>query len=107
MEEQSDMIIGDREKEKTPQEFYSEFKEKLEEVHHFPCKYVYKFIVPASEEKIALINSIFENVEANFSSRDSKNKKYISLTVSYQAQSAEEVIRYYQEVASIPGVVLL
>lgn len=101
-------IIGDNDTSPTSsEEFYKKFKQELEEIHHFPCNYVYKFIVPCKEEKIALIHSIFENTQATFSSRDSKSKKYTSITVNIPAKDANEVIRFYQEVASIPDVVLL
>lgn len=93
--------------EQTQEEFYTKFKAQLNEAYNFPAKYIYKFIVPAEQGSIALIHAIFENANAGFFSRDSKNGKYTSLTVTIEAESADAIINYYQEVASIKGVVML
>lgn len=88
-------------------EFYSKFKERLNEGMTFPSNYIYKFIMPANQSTIAMIHAIFENANASFSSRDSRNGKYTSLTITISAKDADTIINYYKEVASIKGVVML
>lgn len=88
-------------------EFYAKFKTHLNEVYTFPAKYIYKFIIPTEQSSIALIHAIFENTDASFSSRDSKTGKYTSLTIGLTAKDADTIINFYQEVATIKGVVML
>jgi len=88
-------------------EFYLTFKEKLQEIHSFPCDYPFKFIVPAEQKNIAKLHSIFENADAGFSIRDSKNGKYASITVKAPVNDADDVVIYYRQVASIDGIMML
>ncbi|OJU38317.1 MAG: hypothetical protein BGN96_03400 [Bacteroidales bacterium 45-6] len=88
-------------------DFYRKFKEELNQAHTFPSNYVFKFIVPAQPSNVAMLHAIFENSNASFSSRDSSNGKYTSTTVKLLAKSADEIINYYQEVATIKGVMML
>ena len=38
---------------------YEQFKKKLEEEHTFPVVFMFKFIVPSDNQKIALVESLF------------------------------------------------
>ncbi|MFT4072362.1 MAG: DUF493 domain-containing protein [Dysgonamonadaceae bacterium] len=100
-------ILGDKDENQSVEDFYAKFREKLLEAQTFPSNYIYKFIVPADQAKIALIHAVFENAKVSFASRDSKTGKYTSLTIILAAKSADEIIEYYKEVATIPGVVML
>lgn len=88
-------------------DFYQRFKGTLEQGHSFPSNYTFKFIVPAEQSNIAKIHTIFEKANASFSSRDSRNGKYASITVNALVNDADDVIIYYRQVAAIPGVMLL
>ena len=101
------MKIIENDQTQSVDDFYVKFKQKLEEEHKFPCKYMFKFIVPADEEKIALLDAIFDKANATISSRDSKNGKYTSVTIIAQMHDANDVIIYYRQVAAIEGVVML
>lgn len=105
MEDKIEIFENDNNED--PKEFYRKFKEKLNESQRFPSAYMYKFIVPNDHSTLAMLHAIFENSHASFSNRDSKNGKYTSVTIQLMAKDADEVINYYQEVASITGVVML
>jgi len=88
-------------------DFYLTFKKKLEEVHTFPSDYIFKFIVSSEQSNIAKLYSIFENANASFSMRESKNGKYSSITVKAPVSDADDVVIFYRQVAAIDGVMML
>lgn len=88
-------------------DFYLTFKEKLEEIHTFPSDYIFKFIVASEQSNIAKVYTIFENADASFSVRDSKNGKYSSITVKAPVSDANDVVIYYRQVAALEGVMML
>lgn len=92
--------------EKT-EEFYVNFKKTLEETTSFPSNYLFKFIVPNEHKRLAEIHRIFDEVDPQFQSKESKNGKYASLTVNIYALDADQVIRYYKEAAKIPDIIML
>ncbi|WP_245871985.1 DUF493 family protein [Dysgonomonas massiliensis] len=105
MEKKFEVIEND--KNLQADDFYVNFKEKLMLTHTFPTNYIFKFIVPAEQATIAKLHAIYENAEANISSRDSKNGKYTSLTIKTAVNDADDVIIYYRQAASIEGIVML
>ena len=88
-------------------EFYTNFKEKLEETHSFPCEYMFKYILPSNEESIAKLYAIFNDPKVSFSSRPSKTGKYTSLTIKVPVNDANDIILYYRQAAKIEGIVML
>lgn len=88
-------------------DFYVNFKEKLEEVHSFPTDYLFKYVVPADENILARLHAIFENSNANVSTRDSKNGKYTSITFKVPVNDANDVIIYYRQASAIEGILTL
>lgn len=88
-------------------DFYLKFKERLEQTHSFPSDYIFKYIVPAEQSKIAKLHSIFSSANPSFSSRDSKNGKYTSFTIKVSVNDADDVVIYYRQAASIDGIVML
>ena len=88
-------------------DFYDKLKKSLLETTEFPTKYMYKFIIPSSEEKFKQIESIFDNMGAVINSKPSKTGKYTSLTIVVKLDSADEVITKYQEVSKVDGVISL
>ena len=101
------MRVLENDKNQHIDDFYAKFKEKVEQTHTFPCEYTFKFILPADPSSIARLHRIFENANGGFSSRDSKNGKYTSLTVKAHVSDADDVIIYYRQVAEIEGVMML
>lgn len=94
-------------KTNNPEEFYAMLKEKLNEVHNFPEDYLFKFIIPNDQEKLTEIYQIFDNIETTISSRDSKNGKYISLSINAFVLDSEQVVDIYQQVSKVEDVILL
>lgn len=88
-------------------EFYERLKEQLLENTSWPSTYLYKFIVPTDEERIAQIHDIFDNTGAVIESKKSKNGTYTSLSITVHLKNPDEVIIKYKEVAVVEGVISL
>lgn len=105
MKEKIEIIGGDN--NQNVDDFYKSFKEKLELTHTFPCNYMFKYIVPSDPSLIARLHAIFNDSKTSFSTRDSKNGKYTSVTVKVPVSDADDVIIYYRQAAAIEGIVML
>lgn len=81
----------------------AEFKQKLDEVHHFPTMYMFKFIV--TEEKKSAVESLFPSNELQF--KPSSKGKYISVTAEVMMPSSDRVIEIYTKASQIPGLIAL
>lgn len=88
-------------------EFYASLKINLEKNHNFPEDYLYKFIILNNQEKLTEIYKVFDGTKNTFSTRESSNKKYISITIQCFVLDADHVIKLYKEVAKIEGVIML
>lgn len=87
--------------------FYGRLKKQLEEDTTWPSAYLFKFIVPASLEKIAEIEAVFDGTDADITTRDSSKGAYSSVSVKVTMQSPDEVVEKYIEVSSVEGVISL
>jgi putative lipoic acid-binding regulatory protein len=93
--------------EKT-EEFYKRLKAELENTtEKWPTEYLYKFIIPASEAKIALIEKAFNNMGAVIKTNKSKNGNYSSVSINVIMPSADAIIEKYKEVSTIEGIISL
>ena len=88
-------------------EFYASLKINLDKNHNFPEDYLYKFIIVNNQEKLTEIYKVFDGTKNTFSTRESSNGKYISITIQCFVLDAEHVIRLNQDVAKIEGVIML
>lgn len=93
--------------DKTHTDFYKRLKSQLESDTSWPSVYLYKFIVPASIEKIAKIEAIFDKTNADISTRDSSKGTYTSLSIKVKMDSPDAVIQKYIEVSKVEGVISL
>jgi putative lipoic acid-binding regulatory protein len=76
---------------------------KLDEFYTFPCGYVFKFIAP-----MARVDELAQLLKGKpFTTRFSKNARYVSFTAEWEVQSSDEVIFFYREAAKIKGVIAL
>ncbi len=89
------------------EEFYEKLKNKLNNVEHFPTNFTYKFIFKSDNQKQASIQRVFDDVNPQFSSKESKNGKYTGLTVVAYVLDADQVVHYYKEVGKLGGVMML
>ncbi len=86
-------------------EFESLLK-KLSEDKNWPQVYMFKFIVPAKNKQIALVESRFSD-EAIVEQKESSTGKYISITVKEVMLNPNSVIEKYQEMKNIEGLISL
>lgn len=91
-----------------PDEFYEKLKNQLAETSNWPNEYLYKFIVPSSNQKISEIEAIFDNMGAVIHTKSSAKGKYTSVSINVRMKNPESVIEKYQEVgAKVEGVISL
>ncbi|SHJ65282.1 hypothetical protein SAMN04487911_12918 [Arenibacter nanhaiticus] len=88
-------------------EFYIRLKEQLSQGTKWPSDYLYKFIVPTDAGKISQIEKIFDNTGAVIETKQSKNAKYTSLSITVNLKSPDEVIHKYKQVGAVKGVISL
>lgn len=88
-------------------DFYVRFKEKLEETHSFPTRYVFKYILPSDQDIVDKLRNIFDKEDMDFLIKDSKTGKYKSVTIKAIVNDADDVIIYYRQAASIEGIMAL
>ncbi|MCX6296260.1 MAG: DUF493 family protein [Bacteroidetes bacterium] len=72
----------------------------------WPTLYMFKFIIPADNRKIALVESKFSD-EAVITQKESSNGKYISITIKEVMLDADSIISKYKEMEGIEGLISL
>lgn len=94
--------------DKNQDEFYDKLRSQLYETASWPSEYLYKFIVLSENDKIAQVESIFNNMGAVIKTKPSKNGKYTSISISLQMPTPEKVIEKYKEVGEkVEGIISL
>lgn len=101
------MNILEQNENTSPEDFYASLKEKLADTHDFPEEYLFKFIVTNDQAKLTEIYRVFDGIKYTASNRDSKNGKYTSLSFNAFVLDADQVVKIYQEVGKIEGVLML
>lgn len=89
------------------EEFYKNLKEKLDNTSDFPTDYMYKFIVPAEENRVEEVKNIFDNGGAVINTKKSKTGKYTSVSIVLKVASSDQVINYYKEAEKVEGIISL
>lgn len=82
---------------------YKSLKETLDTCETWPCSYVFKFIAPLGklDELLARLDGM------EHTTRPSSKGNYVSVTVRARMESSDEVIRVYEKVSDIEGVLSL
>lgn len=93
--------------DKKTEEFYLRLKEELANTSLWPTEYLYKFIVPSDDHKIALVEAAFNGMGAVISTQQSKTGKYTSVSISVHMKDPDAVIEKYQELSTIEGIISL
>ena len=88
-------------------QFYKNLKEKLKKDTVFPTKYLFKFIISASEDKIKQVEDIFDFTGAVITKKSSKTGKYTSVTVLVIMKKADDIISKYIEAEKVEGIISL
>lgn len=77
------------------------FRRILDNNHSWPSEYTFRFIIPFTElRELERILGI-EGMKVN----PSKNGNYLSVVSIKVIKSTEEVIKYYQDVSQIKGII--
>ena len=87
--------------------FYKKLQWKLEDTTQFPSDYLFKFIVPASDNQVEEVENLFNNKGAVINTKKSKTGKYVSVSIVLNIENAATVIEYYQKAAKIKGIISL
>ncbi len=90
------------------EEFYNKLKEKLADTSTWPSEYLYKFIVPTIDERIKVLEDIFNNMGAVIKTKQSSKGNYTSVSVNVKMKNPEHVVDKYKEVGQkVEGVISL
>jgi uncharacterized protein len=82
---------------------WEKFKDQLDQVETWPGQYTFKFIVPISSGK-----ELEKSLEGHrWDIKPSNGGKYLSYTITIEAQSSEQVVEFYQRVGHIHGLISL
>ncbi len=87
-------------------DFYKNLQQKLEQQFEFPLVYLFKFIIPADNQKLALVENLFGK-EAIITTRTSKNGKFISISAKESMLNAAKIITIYKKAEKIAGIISL
>ena len=93
--------------DKKTEEFYIRLKDELANTSIWPAPYLYKFIVPSENHKIAQVEAAFNNMGAVIHTQQSKTGKYTSISINVDMKNPDAVIQKYQELATIEGIISL
>jgi hypothetical protein len=76
------------------------------EQEEWPAVYLFKFIVPNNDEKLAQVTSMF-NDSNEIVLHQSKNGNFVSVSVKELMLDVDTIISKYVQAAKIPGVISL
>lgn len=82
------------------------YKSQLDAHHDWPSVYMFKFIVPSDNQKIALVQGLFTE-SAEFKMNQSSNGKFTSITVKEVMMNSDQVLERYAKAKGIEGVIAL
>jgi putative lipoic acid-binding regulatory protein len=91
---------------KDREEFYRGLKEKLNEQTQWPTIYLFKFIVPADNQKHAQVVELFGD-GVQITTRTSAKGNFISISAKEVMMDAESIIAIYKRAESIEGLIAL
>jgi putative lipoic acid-binding regulatory protein len=87
--------------------FYKKLQWQLEDTTQFPSDYLFKFIVPTTNNQVEEVENLFNNKGAVINTKKSKTGKYVSVSIVLHIENAATVIEYYQKAAKIKGIISL
>jgi putative lipoic acid-binding regulatory protein len=97
------MLKSDQNKD----EFWQNLREKLDTTGTWPQLYMFKFIVPADNQKIAQVENLFNCKEAQINMRHSRTGKYVSISAKEIMTNADAIIERYKKASEIEGLMAL
>lgn len=82
---------------------FAQHKELLDKEYDWPADYLFKFIVPVEKEQE--VRALFPDHEPEV--KASKNGNYVSLSVTYCADSSDLILAIYEKASKIEGLIAL
>lgn len=76
---------------------------QLDELHQWPSKYLFKFIVPNEDATKKELEGLF-NTDAKITSRLSSKGTYSAYSVIIMGKSTDEVLSIYRNAGKIKGI---
>lgn len=89
------------------EQFYKKLKKKLKKDTSFPTKYMYKFIIPTTNEGVQQIEELFDHTGAVITKTSSKTGKYVSISIVVVMKSADAIIEKYKAAEKVEGIISL
>lgn len=87
-------------------EKFEGLRKKLEAQEEWPGIYMFKFIIPNDNHRLAMVESLF-GPEAQVTIHQSRKGNYLSISAKEMMMSADEVIQRYVRAAEIEGLIAL
>jgi uncharacterized protein len=88
------------------EDVFAGLREKLNHDKNWPRVYLFKFIVPNDNQKLAQAEALFGS-EAQVKINQSRTGKYLSISATELMISAEEIIERYKKAGAIEGLTSL
>lgn len=88
------------------EDFLQRLEAQLTGYGNWPQVYMFKFIIQSNNRDYAILRQIF-NEQALLTTRNSRNGKYISITVKEMMMNAAEVMERYRQAAQIEDIIAL
>ena len=85
---------------------YENLRRELKRHHTWPVVYMFKFIIPSDNQKLAFVQSKFSD-ESVVTTKESANGKYTSITVREMMLNEDEIISKYKEMEGVEGLIML
>ena len=85
---------------------FDSLREKLNDQVNWPSVYLFKFIIPANNHKLAQVMNLF-NETTEITTRESGKGNFISVSAKEVMLSTESVIEVYKKAAQVDGLIAL
>ena len=82
--------------DKKTEEFYDRLKVELDNSNTWPALYLFKFIVPTTDENIQKVELAFDCMGAVIKTTKSKTGKFTSISIDVQMKNSQEIVDKYQ-----------
>lgn len=93
--------------EKEKEEKYKNLEVQLAQHQEWPAVYMFKFIIPADNQKLSQVENLFNTEEAEVTVRQSSKGNYVSITAKELMLNPEKVIERYRDAEGIEGLISL
>jgi uncharacterized protein len=82
-------------------------KKLLDQYHNWPDLYMFKFVVPSDNQKIAQVEALFNAETAEIRLKPSSKGNYTAITIKEVMLSAQSILDIYSKAREIEGLIAL